>query len=102
MKLSEQQIIDKLMPIEKRIKANPRKFSREHLNDAIQKILYDVESLDELIGSIKELTKRSGVKIIGIKTLYTPRQDSDEVDKTNDWIKDVFSYKGVKERFNIK
>lgn len=102
MNLSEQKIIDKLMPIEKKIKANIRKFSREHLNDAIQSILYDVESFDELIASLKALTKRAGIKVIGIKTLYTPRIDLDEVDKTNDWIKDVLSYKGVRERFNFK
>ena len=102
MRITQLQIIDKLMPVEKKIKANPRKFSREHLNNAIQSILYDVESFDELIEQIKKLTVRSGIKIIGIKTLYSPRLDLDEVDKTNDWIKDVLSYKGVRERFNFK
>lgn len=101
MKLTQLQVIDTLMPIEKKIKANPRKFSREHLNDAIQSILYSCESFDELIEQLKKLTVRAGVKVIGMKTLYTPRGDLEEVDKTNDWIKDVLTYRGVRERFKI-
>ena len=103
MRITELQVINKLMPVEKKIKANPRKFSREHLNNAIQTILYDVESFDELIEQIKKLTVRSGVRVIGVRTLYTPRNDiNDVVDKTNDWIKDVLSYPGVSERFKFK
>ena len=101
MKITELKIIEKLMPIEKKIKANPRKFSREHLNHAIQTILYNCESFDELIEQLKKLTVRAGIKIIGMKTLYTPRGDLEEIDKTNDWIKDVLTYDGVRERFNI-
>ena len=101
MKLTELKIIDKLMPIEKKIKANPRKFSREHLNNAIQSILYECESFDELIEQLKKLTVRAGIKVIGMKTLYQPRGDLEEVDKTNDWIKDVLTYKNLRERFKI-
>jgi microsomal dipeptidase-like Zn-dependent dipeptidase len=90
------------MPVEKKIKANTKRFSREHLNMAIQSILYEVDSFDELIRHIKELTSRAGIKVIGMKTLYTPRGELEEVDKTNDWIKDVLSYDGVMERFNYK
>jgi hypothetical protein len=101
MKLTQLQAIDTLMPIEKKIKANPRKFSREHLNDALQSILYYCESFDELIEQLKKLTVRAGVKVIGLRTLYEPRGDLEEIDKTNDWIKDVLTYRGVRERFKI-
>lgn len=101
MILTDLQIIEKLLPIENKIKANPKRFSREHLNRAIQLILYNVESFDKLIQHISGLLKRAGVRLIGIKTLYTPRADLEEIDKTNDWIKDVLSYDGVRERFNF-
>jgi len=102
MKLKEAEIVAKLLPTEKKIKANPKNFSREHLNNAIQTILYDVESFDELIEQLKKMIDRSGVKKIGMRTLYTPRIGLDEVDKTHDWISDVLSYAGVKKRFGYE
>jgi hypothetical protein len=97
-KLSDKQIEDKLKPIENRIKYN-NNFTRADVQEMINSIIYHVESYDELKKHLEDMIIRTGVKKIGIRTMYTPRQGLTEEDKTLSFLKDLRSYQLIGERF---
>lgn len=76
-------------------------FSREDIQLAINSILYDCESLDELKKSLEDVIKRTGIKKVGFKTTYTPREGLVEGEKTFGFLSDILTYIGVTKRFNI-
>ena len=99
MKISELDVISRLKPIENKIKSNPRKLSREDIQNAVNIIIWKTESFDELKDTLKKLVKRAGIKILGMKTLYTPREDLEETDKTYEFLSDLWTYRNVRERY---
>ena len=97
--LNNQEIEAKLKDIEVEIR-NKNNFDRETIQRIINRIIYNVSSLEELKTHMTELIKtRAKIKIIGMKTFYTPREDLKETDKTLDFLSDIKSYMKVKERF---
>jgi hypothetical protein len=98
MALTDIEIIEKLLPIEKRIRAK-NDFSREDVQLSLNAIWGKGFSPDRKKQILKEMITRTGVKKIGIKTLYTPRAGLIEGDKTMDFLSDLMSYQGVKERY---
>jgi len=99
--LTDSEIEYKLKPVENRIKQKgSKKFYREDIQNAINLIIWNVPSLEELERQLKNLISgRAGIRDIGYKTFYTPRGDLVEEDKTFHFVRDIYSFRGVKERF---
>lgn len=89
-------IQDKLKPVEKKIKAKMN-FSREDVQLALNAIRGLGLSPDLKKQILTDLINGIGIKKIGIRTLYTPRIDLKEVDKTMEFLSDLYSYRGVVE-----
>ena len=87
-----------LNKIEIRIKQK-MDFSRADVQDALNRLRRRGVTPEQKAQFIKAMVLRSGVKKIGIKTLYTPRSDfpPKEVDKTLDFLQDLYTYNGVNE-----
>ena len=96
--LNDIQVAEKLLPIEKRIR-NMNNFSRADVQDSLNAIWGNGYSPDKKKEILKDMIARTGVKNIGIRTLYTPRAGLTEGDKTMDFLSDLMSYSGVKERY---
>jgi len=88
----------RLKKVKNRIKAK-NNFCRSDIQEAIDLIINDCQTYNKLKKTLQDMIKESGVKKIGIRTVYTPRDGLKEVDKTLEFIKDLRSYKGVEERF---
>jgi hypothetical protein len=97
-KLTDKQIEDKLKPIENKIR-NLNNLTRGDIQDMINTIIWYMESYDELKKYMEEMVVRTGVKNIGVRTTYTPRQGLKEEDKTLHFIKDLRTYRLIEERF---
>jgi len=97
--LTEAGIKIKLKDIESKIKQK-NDFSREDVQIALDSIRGYGFSPYRKKEILKEMMVRIGIKIIGLKTLYTPRQGLTETDKTLDFLSDIYSYHGVIEREN--
>jgi hypothetical protein len=95
--LTEAGIKIKLQDIESKIKQK-NNFSREDVQTALNAIRGYGFSVDRKKEILKDMIARAGIKIIGLKTLYTPRQGLTETDKTLDFLSDIYSYHGVIER----
>lgn len=96
-KLTEIEIQNKFKNIEKKIKAK-NNFTRADVQEALNKIRGYGFSPDYKKEKLKEMIERTGIKDIGIRTLYQPRGDLKEEDRTNDFLRDIYSYIGVIER----
>jgi len=96
--MSKKIIEDKLKETEYKIKNN-NKLNRTDIEKAINLIINDVSSLDELKEHLGDFIKRSGVREIGFKTYYSPRNDLVEEDRTLSFLDDIFSFRSVRERF---
>jgi hypothetical protein len=96
--LSEAQITDKLKPIENKVKQRNNLY-REDIQAMINTIIYNVSSYKDLCKYLEDMVRRTGVKNVGIRTKYVPREGLYEVDKTLDFIKDLRTYLLVNERF---
>ena len=110
-KLSDVQIEAKCKDIESRIKQKNNVY-RVDIQDIINRIIYNVESLPELGGQIKNIVNRAGIKEFGNKTFYQPRATDKDL-RREDYAKEDITFKfiekgelltflRVKERFNIK
>ena len=98
-KLTDVQIEAKLKLIENRIK-NRNNIYRGDIQEIINKIIGNVDSLPELEAQIKKLVvDRAGIKKFGVKTFLTPRADIGEEDITLKFLPDLRSYLRVNERF---
>lgn len=97
--LSDLEIKNKLKPIEDKIKFR-KDFTRTDIQNALNEIYGQGLSPDNKCQILKSMVGRTGIKKIGIRTVYKPREDLKEVDKTYDFIKDIYSYKGVLEGDN--
>jgi hypothetical protein len=97
MKLSEVEIRNKLSDIEKKIKGK-NDFTRADIQTALNQLRGYGYSPEYKKEKLTEMIRRTGVKEIGIRTTYTPREGLKETDKTNDFLKDIYSYIGVIER----
>ena len=93
-KLTDIEIQDKFKNIENRIKTGGY-FTRTDIQEALDKIRGYGYSPDFKKQKLSEMIKRTEVKIVGIRTTYTPREDLKEEDKTMDFLKDIYSYSGV-------
>ena len=96
-KLTEIEIQNKFKNIEKNIKGR-NNFTRADIQEALNEIRGQGFSPDYKKEKLKEMIGRTGVRDIGFKTLYQPRGDLKEEDKTMDFLKDIYSYDGVLER----
>lgn len=96
-KLSDLEIERKLEPIAKKIKAK-NDFSRADVQEALNRIYGQGLSPDRKKEILKKMIEGTGIKKIGLKTLYTPREDFREEDKTLKFLDDLYSYRGVVER----
>ena len=96
-KLTDIEIQDKFKNIENRIKTGGY-FTRNDIQEALDKIKGYGYSPDFKKQKLSELIKRTNVKVIGIRTIFEPRGNLKEEDKTMDFLKDIFSYDGVIER----
>jgi len=93
-KLTDIEIQDKYKNIENRIKTGGN-FTRTDIQESLDKIKGYGYSPDFKKQKLSEMIKRTGVRVIGIRTTYTPREDLKEEDKTMDFLKDIYSYSGV-------
>jgi len=93
-KLTDIEIQDKFKDIENRIKTGGN-FTRTDIQEALDKIRGYGYSPDFKKQKLSEMIKRTNVKIVGIGTTYTLREDLKETDKTYDFLKDIYSYSGV-------
>jgi len=96
-KLTEIEIQNKFKDIENKIKAK-NNFTRTDIQEALNGIKGYGYSPDYKKEKLKEMIGRTGVKVIGIRTLYEPRGNLKEEDKTMDFLKDIYSYSDVIER----
>lgn len=96
-KPTEIEIQNKFKDIEKRIRAK-KTFTRADIQEALDKIKGQGYSPDYKKQKLSEMIGRTEVKIIGMKTVLEPRGNLEEVDKTNDFLKDIYSYSDVIER----
>jgi len=94
IKPSNKQIEEKLKVIEGGIKLK-KNFTRYDIQSALDLIAGYGYSVADKKNFLKELILRSGVKKIGIKTNWTPREDLEEEDKTLKFLDDILSYRGV-------
>jgi len=105
-KLNDRQIEDKCKDIEDKIKQKNNVY-RGDVQDIINRIIYNVESLQELERQIRMLIEdRAKIKEFGLKTFWTPRlgrEDHYEEDVTFKFMRkgELLTYTRVKERFNI-
>jgi hypothetical protein len=97
-KLDEAQIQQRLSKIEANIKMK-NDFSREDIQNSINMLRYKGFSPERKRDILKQMIGRTGVKRIGLKTLYTPRADHSigEEDKTLKFLDDLYSYRGIKD-----
>ena len=80
-----------LQKVEDKLKSDRRLF-REDIANCVNALKYKNMSVDEKKEAITDMIKRTGIKIIGHSTMYTPRTDWKEKDKTMDWLDDFESY----------
>jgi hypothetical protein len=97
VKLTEIEIQNKHKDIENRIKARDN-FTRTDIQEALDKIKGYGYSPDYKKEKLKEMILRTEVKDIGIRTIFEPRGNLKEEDKTFDFLNDIYSYIGVIER----
>ena len=98
MKLTDIEIQKKIKPIEDKIKFG-RAINREDIQNALDMIKGQGLSPDSKKAILKSMVGRTGVKKIGMVTNLVPRNDiMGEVDKTYDFLNDIYSYKGVIEK----
>lgn len=110
-KLTDTQIEEKCKDIENKIKYQNDVY-RADIQDIINRIIYNVESLGELEDQIKMIiVDRAKIKQFGLKTFYQPKVSKEDL-RNEDYIKEditlKFIQKGelltflkVKERFKI-
>ena len=96
-KLTEIEIQNKFKNIENRIKTK-NNFTRADIQEALNGIRGYGFSPDFKKEKLKEMIGRTGIKDIGIRTIFEPRGNLKEVDKTMDFLKDIYSYSDVIER----
>ena len=110
-KLNDNQIEDKCKDIENKIKQKNNVY-RGDIQDIINRIIYNVESLGELDRQMRKLiVDRAGIKEFGTGTFYEPRvsetdyrrSDTRKEDITTKFLRsgELLTYLKVKERFNI-
>jgi len=97
-KLSAKQIEDKLKVIEDGIKLK-KDFTRHDIQSALDMLRGYEYTIEEKKKQLREMILRSGVKKIGIKTSYAPREELTEEDKTFRFLDDILSYRGVIEEY---
>ena len=98
-RLSELEIRERLEPVTKRIKMQ-NNFSRADIQDCLNRLYGKGFSPERKKEILKKAIEGTGIKKIGLKTLYTPRADHSigEEDKTLKFLDDIYSYRGVVER----
>jgi len=94
--ITDTEIEQRLLKIENKIKGK-NDFSRDDVQKALNAIRGKGLRIEEKKEALKNMIGRTGVKNIGIKTLYTPRQGLKETDKTFEFLSDIKSYRGVLE-----
>ena len=97
-KLSNKQIELKLKDIEDIIKSRDD-FTRYNIQSALDSIKGMGLNINDKKMILKKMIERSGVKKIGLKTSYEPRQELKEGDKTFKFLDDILSYRGVIEEY---
>ncbi len=82
-----------LQDIENKIKSKNNLF-REDVQNVLDRLKGKGYSLDFKKQSLIDLLTRTAIKKVGIRTLVTPRQNLEEIDKTFDFLDDLKSYNG--------
>jgi hypothetical protein len=95
--LEEKQIETDLKDIENKI-AGKKSFTREDIQNALNKIHGKKHSPDKKKEILKSLISRTGVKAKGVKNMYTPSEELSIVDKTFGFLDDLLSYQGFIEK----
>ncbi len=96
--ITDSEIVEKLKLMENKIKSK-QNFSREDIQNCLNAVWGYGLSPNRKKEILKDMIVRTGVKKIGLKTLYTPRVGLVEGDKTLDFLSDLLSYRGVRERY---
>ncbi len=82
-----------LASVETKLKADKR-LSRSIIQDCVNALKYKKMDLEEKKVAITDMVKRLEIKVIGFPSLYTPRMDMQEKEKTLDFLDDLKSYFG--------
>ncbi len=82
-----------LQKVEDRLKSDKRLF-RSDIQECINALKYKKMSADEKKIAIIDMIKRTGISIVGHSTMYTPRTNWEEKNKTLDFLGDLESYYG--------
>ena len=95
--LEEKQIETDLKDIENLI-TGKKSFTREDIQNALNKIYGKKHSPDKKKEILTALITRTGVKVKGIKNMYTPSEELSIEDKTFGFLNDLNSYQGFIEK----
>jgi uncharacterized protein Smg (DUF494 family) len=96
-KLEDKQIEADLKDIESKI-AGKKSFTREDIQNALDKLHGQKINPDRKKEILKNLVTRTGVKVKGIKNMYTPNEELSIVDKTFGFLDYLNSYPGFIEK----
>jgi len=80
-----------LAGVETKLKSDKRLF-RSTIQECVNALKYKNMDLEEKKEAIKDMVKRLGIRVIGFPSLYTPRMDMQEKEKTMDFLDDIKSY----------
>jgi len=94
--ITDIEIEKRLKDIENTIKSK-NDFSRADIQKALNRIKGKGMFISEKKIALRKMIGRTGVKDIGIRTTYTPRQGLKEEDKTLKFLDDIKSYRGILE-----
>ena len=95
--LEDKQIGSDLKDIETLI-TNKKSFTREDIQNALDRLKNKKINPDRKKEILKNFISRSGVKVIGIKNYFTGDEKLSIVDKTFNFLDDLYSYKNFVEK----
>jgi len=95
--LEDKQIESDLKDIETLI-TNKKSFTREDIQNALDRLKNKKINPDRKKEILKNFISRSGVKVIGIKSYFTGDEKLSIVDKTFNFLDDLYSYKNFVEK----
>ena len=95
--LEDKQIESDLKDIETLI-TNKKSFTREDIQNALDRLKNKKINPDRKKEILKNFISRSGVKVIGIKNYFTGDEKLSIVDKTFNFLDDLYSYKNFVEK----
>jgi len=80
-----------LAGVETKLKSDKRLF-RSTIQECVNALKYKNMDLEEKKVAITDMINRLGIKVYGLKTMYTPRSEFVEEEKTLDFLSDLKSY----------